>query len=412
MLQNGQLIEQVNKRFNQIVTWRRYFHQYPELSFMEFGTSKFVAENLQTIKGMKVEKGLGVETSVVGTLKNGHGPTIALRADLDALPISEQNQTEYASKVDGVMHACGHDAHTSILLGVAHILGEIFQQKEIFGTVKFIFQPGEESTDDKGLSGAPYMIEAGVYDEVDMAMALHMCPWLPVGAIQLNDGYSMANVDEFKGKIFGTGGHGAYPDLGTDPIWILSTVMQSIYGIISRRVSALDAGVISVGKINGGTANNVIPSEVTFEGTIRSYTPEVRELLAEELKRALSISETMGGSYSLQIQNGEPALKNHSFVNRLIERSIREIFPEFTIMNGKFGMGGEDFGYVSQKLPSSMFFLGCASKNGVKKDLHTPTFDIDERCLSIGTAILTKSVLKVLRKDVNLSQLTIGGATE
>lgn len=402
MSNNHPMVKQANCLFNQLIEWRRTFHQHPELSFQEFGTSQLVAETLQKIDGMKVERGIAVETSVVGTLTSGEGPTIAIRADIDALPITEENTSSYCSKNDGIMHACGHDAHTAILLGVATILADLFKKGEVRGTVKFIFQPAEESTDESGLSGSPYMVQAGVYDKVDAAMALHMCPWLPVGNVQMSDGYSMANVDVFKAKIYGTGGHGAYPELGTDPIWMLGPVMQALHGIVARKVSALDAAVVSIGQIHAGTASNIIPTEVLIEGTIRSYTPEIRELLSLELKKAISIVEHLGGSFSLNIERGEPALNNSTMVNQCITEAMLEIYPEIQITKRPFGLGGEDFGYVTQKIPGSMFFLGCAQKEGVQRDLHTPMFDIDETCLPIGTAILAHTVVRFLKGEVNL----------
>lgn len=392
--------EQANRLSNQLIEWRRTFHQYPELSFQEFRTAQFVAATLRSMDGMKVETGIGVETSVVGTLTSGEGPTIAIRADMDALPITEENIESYRSKNDGVMHACGHDAHTAILLGVATILAQAFQKDELKGTVKFVFQPAEESTDENGLSGSPYMIRAGVYDGVDAAIALHMCPWLPVGAVQVNDGYSMANVDVFRGKIYGTGGHGAYPELGTDPIWMLGPVMQALHGIVARKVSALDAAVVSIGQVHAGSASNIIPTEVSIEGTIRSYTPEVRDLLASELKKAFSIVEHLGGRYSFHVERGEPALNNDPVVNSWIINAIEEMYPDFKIIRRPFGMGGEDFGYVTQKIPGSLFFLGCALQDGVQRDLHTPIFDIDETCLPIGAAILAQTAVKFLTGEV------------
>lgn len=396
------IVSQANHLFNKLIEWRRKFHQQPELSFQEFGTSQFVAETLEKVDGMKVERGLGVETSVVGTLSSGNGPTIAIRADMDALPITEENSVSYSSINKGVMHACGHDAHTAILLGAAYLFADLFKMGDVKGTVKFVFQPAEESTDEHGLSGSPYMVQAGVYDEVDAAIALHMCPWLPVGAVQISDGYSMANVDVFEGKIFGTGGHGAYPELGTDPIWMLGPVMQALHGIVARKVSALDAAVVSIGQIHAGTASNVIPTEVLIEGTIRSYSPEVRDLLAAEIKKAFSISEGLGGGYSLKINRGEPALNNSPLVNRWIQESIQEIYPELHIIRKPFGLGGEDFGYVTQKLPASMFFLGSARQDGIQRDLHTPVFDIDETCMPIGTAILVQTAARFLKGEACL----------
>lgn len=393
------IVSQANRLFNNLIEWRRKFHQQPELSFQEYGTSQFVAETLEKIDGMKVERGLGAETSVVGTLSSGNGPTIAIRADMDALPITEENSVSYSSVNKGVMHACGHDAHTAILLGAAHLFADLFKRGEVKGTVKFVFQPAEESTDEHGLSGSPYMVEAGVYDEVDAAIALHMCPWLPVGDVQISDGFSMANVDVFKGEIFGTGGHGAYPELGTDPIWMLGPVMQALHGIVARKVSAIDAAVVSIGQIHAGTASNIIPTEVMIEGTIRSYSPEVRDLLATEIKKAFSIAEGLGGSYSLKINRGEPALNNSPLVNKWIQESIQEIYPELQIIRKPFGLGGEDFGYVTQKLPASMFFLGSARQDGIQRDLHTPVFDIDETCMPMGTAILVQTAARFLKGE-------------
>jgi len=401
MSTNHPIVEQANSMLNQLIEWRRTFHENPELSFQEFGTSQFVAETLQKIDGMKVERGIGFVTSVVGTLTSGEGPTIAIRADMDALPITEENTVSYRSKNDGIMHACGHDAHTTILLGVATILGELFAKGEIKGTVKFVFQPAEESTDVSGFSGSPYMVQAGVYNGVDTAIALHMCPWLPVGEAQVSDGYSMASVDVFEAKIFGTGGHGAYPEMGTDPIWMLGPVMQALHGIVARRVSALDSAVVSIGQIHAGTASNIIPTEVVIEGTIRSYSAEVRDLLELELNKAISIVEPLGGNYTLDVQRGEPALFNNSLVNNWITKAMQDTYPELQITKRPFGMGGEDFGYVTEELPGSMFFLGCAPQDGVQRDLHTPIFDIDENCLPIGVAIFAQTAINFLNGEAN-----------
>ncbi len=399
------IIQKAIDMTNQLIEWRRSFHQHPELSFQEYWTSQYILDTLERLPGMKVEKGIGIETSVIGILTTGEGPSIAIRADIDALPIQEKNETSYASRNDGVMHACGHDAHTAILLGTATILSNLFKEESIKGTVTFIFQPAEESTDEKGLSGSPYMVDDGAYDHVDTAIALHVCPWLPVGGIQMNDGFSMANVDVFEAKISGTGGHGAYPERGTDPIWMLGPVMQALYGIVSRKVSTLDPAVVSIGQINAGTASNIIPSEVSITGTLRSYTPEVRNQLGLELKKALSIVEPLGGEFSLTIERGEPALKNDPYVNQLLFKVITKIYPEFNISEGPFGLGGEDFGYVTQKIPGSMFFLGAAPIDGMNRDLHTPIFDIDESCLPIGTAILAKTALEFLEGEGKLTTI-------
>ena len=404
MLEHPLIVEQANSIADKLIEWRRTFHQYPELSFQEFGTSHYIAEALQKIDGIKVETGIGVATSVIGTLTSGEGPTIAIRADIDALPIEEENEIDYRSQNPGIMHACGHDAHSAILLGAAAILAEQFKKMDIKGTVKFIFQPAEECIDEEGMSGSPYLVEAGAYDGVDAAIALHMCPWLPVGEAQINDGCSMASVDVFQAKIMGTGGHGAYPELGTDPTWMLGPVLQALHGIVSRKVPALEAAVVSIGQIHAGTASNIIPTEVEITGTIRSYSSEIRDLLSIEIKKAFSIVESLGGEYSLEIQRGEPALVNSSEVNKKLLKAMHEIYPDLRITKKPFGMGGEDFGYVTQKLPGSMFFLGSGLPDGIQRDLHTPIFDIDENCLPIGVAILAQTAVNFLMEEKHAAE--------
>jgi amidohydrolase len=399
---NDSMVLRAEHLANQIISWRRKIHANPELSFKEFATSKLVAETLNKIPGMKVETNIGYATAVVGTLTAGEGPTIAIRADMDALPILEGTNHGFASKQDGVMHACGHDAHTSILLGAAHLLAESFKKGEVQGTVKFIFQPAEENTDENQLTGAPYMIKAGALEGVDCIIALHMSPENPVGEVQVNAGFSMANVDVFEAKIMGTGGHGAYPHLGTDPVWMLGPVLQSLHGIVARKVSPLDAAVISVGQIKAGSASNIIPSEVFLQGTIRSYKPEVREFLISELEKAFSIVELLGGSYTFRVTRGEPALYNDPRVNQFLKRSIQDLYPECKQIETPFGLGGEDFAHMTKVVPGAMFFLGCAIQDGLQRDLHTPIFDIDEACLPMGAAIMAETAIRYLNKQYTL----------
>lgn len=383
--------------FKQIVEWRRTIHSHPELSFQEFQTSQFVAKQLKTIPGIKVKTGVGYPTAVVGTLTSGTGPVIAIRADMDALPIFETTSHGFSSQNKGVMHACGHDAHTSILLGAAHLLAECFQKGELQGTVKLVFQPAEEATDENGLTGAPHMIKAGVLEGVDAIMALHMSPENPVGEVQIHNGYSMANVDVFDAKIFGTGGHGAYPHLGTDPVWMLGPVLQALHGIVARRVTPLEPAVITVGQVHAGSASNIIPSEVSIQGTMRSYDPEVRELLITELEKAFSIVTLLGGSYEFEVHKGEPALNNDARVNEWLKTTITDLYPDFIIKDTPFGLGGEDFAHMTRVVPGAMFFLGCALPDEVKRELHTPIFDIDERCLPIGAAIMAETARRYLK---------------
>ena len=380
----------------QLISWRRYLHENPELSFQEVNTKKYILSELEKIDHVKVEK-ITDKGGIIASISSGDGPTVAIRADIDALPITEENSHAFVSKNKGVMHACGHDAHTAMLLGAVKLLSDDFAEKELKGTIKFLFQQAEEATDEHGLSGAPYMIETGGLDDVEAVIALHVCPWQPVGTVQMNNGYSMANVDVFEAKIKGTGGHGGYPHLATDPVYMLGNVLQAFYGVPGRRISSLDTVAASIGKIDAGAVSNVIPSEVTMEGTLRSYTPEAREKLASEIERVFQIVESMGGTYEFTLEKGEPALNNNQDINKVIENTIADLYPEMNIHWEPFGMGGEDFGYMTQKIPGAMFFLGCSLEDGLDRDLHTPIFDINEACLPKGTAILAESAKQLLR---------------
>jgi len=391
------IVKGAESLFDKLTLWRRYLHEHPELSFEEVETSRFIENELRKIDHLHIETNVG-GYGIVATLTTGHGPTIALRADMDALPIQEENNHSYVSKNDGVMHACGHDAHTAMLLGAVHLLADQFKKGQLSGTVKFIFQPAEESTDRNGLSGASYMIRDGALEDVDAIIALHVCPWHPVGVVQMNNGFSMANVDVFKATIKGSGGHGGYPHLAIDPLWMLGAILQTFYGTVGRRISPLDIVAASIGKIEAGAVSNVIPSDVNIEGTLRSYSPEAREKLAEEVENVFTLAESFGGSYEFVLEKGEPALNNDMEVNMIIEQSIKEIYPDMHIHWEPFGMGGEDFGYMTEKVPGSMFFLGCSLEDGLDRDLHTPVFDIDEDCLPVGTAIFVAAVNKFLTR--------------
>lgn len=383
-------LKRAESLFEQLRYWRRYIHAHPELSFNEQKTAAFVVQELKQLEQLDIKENVG-GYGVVATLTSGTGPVLAIRADMDALPIQEENVHDFISMNDGIMHACGHDAHTAILLGTAHLLHEQFVNGELEGTVKFIFQPAEEATDDYGLSGAPYMIKEGVLDEVDQVIALHACPWQPAGVIQMNHGFSMANVDVFQTTIRGWGGHGGYPHLATDPLWMLGNMLPAFYGVAGRRISPLDTVAASIGKIQSGTASNIIPSEVYVEGTLRSYTPAARYQLAEEVENIFKMSESLGGSSEFYLERGEPALNNDSDVNAMIEQAVKRIDSNLHIHWAPFGMGGEDFGYMTEKVPGAMFFLGCAVDDGIDRDLHTSVFDVDEQCLPIGVGIFVET---------------------
>ncbi len=384
----------------ELQTIRRQLHQHPELSFQEYDTTAFIIEQLRSIQGLKIETGIehvGLQTGVIATLSSGEGPTIAIRADIDALPITEDNAVDYASKNNGVMHACGHDAHTTIAIGIAKILAPKMMAGELSGTIKFIFQPAEEDIDQNGLTGSPHLIQAGVLQNVDAAIALHVNPEQPVGEVLLNEGFSMSSVDTFHAKIKGSGGHAAYPHLATDPIWMLGNVLQAIQGIVARKISPLEPSVISVTHVETTPSYNVIPNEVTMQGTIRSYHPIIREQLQQELSNVFKIVHSLGGEYELEIMNGEPVLNNHPVVIKWLENTVKDILPSFTIHKEPYGLGGEDFSHMLLQVPGAMFFLGAKKDDRKNGGLHMPRFDINEDALYYGVAIIGETVCRYLK---------------
>jgi len=383
------MLDKANSLSAELIRLRRKIHQYPELSFQEFMTAELVADTLTEI-GIAVKRNVG-RTGVVGEIGDGNGPTIVIRADMDALPILEKNDVAYRSTNDGVMHACGHDAHTAILLGAAHLLRQSFIEENWSGRVRFLFQPSEEAFDEDGVSGAPAMIDDGALVGVDAAIALHVNANLKSGVCFFQDGPAMAAVDTFDARLIGAGGHGAHPDLTNDPLFMLAPVLTALYAIPSRRIDPLRSSVVSIGQIHAGSAPNIIPGEVFLQGTLRSFVPEVREQLWDEVKRALSITESLGGSYEVTFARGYPPLVNDEKVNGWLRDVVRDLSGEEAIQNTEFGMGAEDFAYMAREAPGAMFYLGAALDDGVPRGHHTDTFDIDEAVLPLGAAILAET---------------------
>lgn len=374
---------------DEIIRLRRDIHQHPELGFQEFRTAALVADTLQEI-GITPQTGVG-RTGVVGQIGQGDGPVIAIRADMDALPIEEHNDTPYCSQNQGVMHACGHDAHTAMLLGVAHLLQQSYREEQWSGQVRLLFQPSEEVFGEDGLSGAKAMINDAALEGVDAVIALHIVSDLPSGICFFDDEYSLAAVDQFDALIKGDGAHGAYPHYGSDPLFMLAPILSALYAIPSRQINPLRPSVVSLGQIAGGAVHNVIPNTVHLRGTIRSYQEEVREQLWAELERTLRLSETLGGSYELNIQRGYPAMFNDARVNNWMKVVVRDLLGETAVVNAEFGMGAEDFAYMTQKAPGAMFMLGAAIPDGRIRHHHTDIFDIDEAALAKGTAVLAET---------------------
>jgi amidohydrolase len=396
MLQKAQALA------DELIRIRREIHRHPELAFKEVRTAALVADTLREIGGITIRTGVG-KTGVVGDLGTGDGPTIAIRADMDALPILEANQVPYCSQVAGNMHACGHDSHTAMLLGVAHMLKAEFATNNLRGNVRFLFQPAEEDTGGEEISGAPMMIRDGALDGVDAVIALHIDSTQPLGKITIREGRDSAAIDTFRGWITGSGGHGAYPHEGTDPLWMLGPVLMALHGIVARKVDPVQPAVVSLGQVHAGAASNVIPSEVFLHGTLRSYDPDVREQLIAEVERALAVARAFGGDYRMQVDRGYPAGHNSAEVSGWLARTTADLLGADAIEHKPAGMGAEDFAYMTERVPGAMFHLGAAVGDVVRAH-HTPIFDIDERALPSGAAILAETARRFLAGEIGLGR--------
>ena len=385
---------------DEIIRLRRLIHANPELSFQEYRTAALVADTLAEIGGYRVRTQVG-KTGVVAELGDS-GPIIAIRADMDALPIHEANDVPYASQNDGVMHACGHDAHTAILLGVAHLLRQSYAEERWQGRVRLLFQPAEESFDENNISGATAMLDDHALEGIDAVIALHVSSDSPSGHFMFQDGPSLAAVDSFDAWIYGDGAHGAYPHTGSDPIFMLAPILTAIYAIPSRRINPLYPSVVSLGQVSGGAATNVIPNKVLLRGTMRYMLQEVREQLWHDLENALRMTELMGGHYELDIIKGYPAMINDPEANSWMRQVAGDLIGSEAVVESQFGMGAEDFAYMTQKAKGAMFMLGAAMPEGPIRHHHTPTFDIDERVLTPGAAVLAETARRFVTGKLSL----------
>ncbi|MDZ4764337.1 MAG: amidohydrolase [Chloroflexota bacterium] len=379
----------------QIIDWRRDFHRHPELGFREFRTAGIVAEVLRGM-GIEVTTGVG-KTGVVGVIGDG-GPVVGIRADMDALPIIEANAVSYASENAGVMHACGHDAHTAILLGVARMLTDMPDRPA--GQIRLFFQPCEEAADDEGKSGAQRMMDEGIMNGVDRVIALHVASELPAGKIAIESGHTSAAVDNFFATIIGKGCHAASPHTGVDPIFILAQFINAFHGIRARRISPVRPMIATIGSVHGGIAENVIPNEVTLSGTLRSYDDETREGLWREVEMALGVARALGGDYALRIEKGCPSILNDIGVTDMIRTVATDIIGSDVLINDEPSMGGEDFSFMTRAAPGAMFLLG-AKKDDVDRPHHNPLFDLDEGSFKVGAAVLAETTLRMLREAQN-----------
>ena len=368
-----------DKLGDRIIGWRRYLHQRPELSFEEKHTPAFIAAELNKL-GLEVRTGVG-GGGVVGLLRGSRpGPTIALRADFDALPIQDEKEVEYASTVPGVMHACGHDGHTSSLLGVASLLSE--QRDSLNGSIVFLFQHPEE----KPPGGAQAMVADGCLDGVDAVYGIHLATELPVGQFGLCDGTFMAAVDAFTLHVEGKGGHAARPHESVDSIVIASELVGKLQQIVSRRISPLQPAVVSIGKIQGGTAFNVIAGRTLLEGTVRTFDPQARTLIEQEIRTiAEGVALSSHASIRVDYTNGYPSLVNHSAETSIARKAISDTLPDAVIVDLEKRMGAEDFAYYLQHKPGTFLYVGARGEDErTHFPHHHPRFDIDERALVLS----------------------------
>ena len=381
------------KYSTEVIEFRRHLHAHPELSYKEFNTVKYVAEQLR-IFGLepKVVATTGLVAEIKG--KNAGKKMIALRADMDALPITEANEVPYRSTNIGVMHACGHDVHTSSLLGTAKILQAL--KDEFEGTVRLLFQPGEE----KNPGGASYMIRDGVLNDPQPSgiIGQHVFPILPVGKIGFREGMYMASADEIYLKVIGKGGHGAAPDLAVDPIVIASHIIIALQQIISRNANPRQPTVLTFGNIIGKGATNIIPDEVNIAGTFRAMNEEWRNSGLDKIKKmAESIAEGMGGKCEVDISRGYPYLENNPELTRRIKAAAAEYVGKENVVDIDITLGAEDFSYYSQVIPASFYRIGTRNEaKGITSYVHTPTFNIDEDALTISTGLMAWMAIREL----------------
>lgn len=389
------IINEAKALKSEVIDIRRKIHMRPELGMEEVETSRFIKKYLdkENIEYKEYAK-TGVCGIIKGNKKDEEDKVIALRADIDALPIIEKTNAEYSSTIKGKMHACGHDGHTAILLCVAKILN---RNKDFFaGTVKLIFEPAEET-----VGGARYMIEEGILDNpaVDAICGLHLDEDIECGKIKVKYGEVNAASNPFKITVTGVGGHGAYPANAIDPIVIASSIVTSLQNIVSREINPLNSAVITVGSIHGGTAANIIPEEVTLSGIIRTLNSDDRKYIVRRVDEIVNgIGLTLRGKIKIDIEDSYPPLiNNNEMVEKIISSAQKVILPKNIIIQDKPKMGVESFAYFAEKVPSVFYFLGCRNtEKGIIYPAHSGLFDIDEESLAIGIAIQAQMVIDYL----------------
>jgi hippurate hydrolase len=384
------LLAEIEENFaEKIVALRRDIHREPELGF---DTGKTAEKVLAAIEGLPLEVETGVaENGIVATLRGEvEGPTVALRADMDGLPITEETELPFASKAEGKMHACGHDGHTSMLVGAAHVLSQDYSRQRLNGTVKFVFQPAEE-----GGGGGRVMVEEGVAEGVNSIFALHLWPGLPFGTVATKAGPIMAAADGFEMEIRGSGGHGAMPHLTADAIVIAAQIVTALQTVVSREVDPVEPAVLTIGEIGGGTAFNIIPEKARIGGTVRTLNADLRASMPGRIEEvARGVANGMRGDARLDYNFSYPVTVNDAGAAERALGVAGELFGEGTVLElPNPSMGGEDFAFFLEKVPGAFVWLGVGEE---VSGLHTPRFAFDEEILPRGSALLAALALESL----------------
>lgn len=389
---NRDLTDDARALRQQLIDWRRDFHRYPELGFQEHRSAGVIAERLGTL-GYQVQTGIA-KTGVVGLLEGKQpGPVVMARFDMDALSITEENETDYASQNPGVMHACGHDGHMAIGLGVATLMAQ--RRDEMRGTLKIVFQPGEE-----GMNGAEVMVREGVLENPrpDVFLAIHVWNNKLAGTVDVTPGAVMAAAEKWDCTVRGKGGHGAAPEQTTDPIVATAHIVTALQTIVSRNVDPLETAVVSAGSVHGGDAFNVIPPRVDLNGTVRTFNPQIREMVLRRMDEVIEgVARACGAQAELTVTPLTPAVVNDVEITKVVYAAAKGVVGEENVTTDERTMGSEDAAFFMQETPGCYFFLGSANpERGLDAPHHNPHFDFDEDALPIGVAILMRAMAHYL----------------
>jgi len=375
-----------------IINMREYFHENPELSFKEFKTADRLEEEL---KKMGLTPKRITETGIIADIKGNGKKTVAIRADIDALPVTEENNVSYISKNKGVMHACGHDTHMAMLLGAAKMI--LAEKEKLNGNIRLIFQPAEELPP----GGALPMIKNGALDGVDYIIGQHIWGLYPAGKVVIYYKEMMANADEFEIKIHGKGGHGSAPQDSIDAVYITSHLIEMLNTIVSREIDPQEPAVITTGTVNSGYRYNIIAAHAELTGTVRTFSTEVQEKIIKRIKDILEgLKSIYGIEYEYTYKKGYPVLINNEKIAKDIDEAAMKVVGKDNIIYPKPNMGGEDFAYFLQKVPGAYYFLGGGNvKKGINSANHSPTFDVDESTLYTGAKVLKEAAMEILNKE-------------